>query len=64
MKICKIMDEVTYKGIKYYRIISGDKEFIVKKMQDDDYKLVDYISKINLFETKNKYKILSKTVNN
>lgn len=50
MKSCEIIDEKKFEGRIYYRVItSNGKDYILKKVQDDDYQIVNYNKYSRLF---------------
>ena len=46
----KIISTKKFEGRIYYKVISGDKEYILRKVQDDDIEIVDYNKYSKIFE--------------
>ena len=64
MKKCVIIDEKKFEGRIYYKVVTNSgSEYILRKVQDDDYQIVNYNKYSKVFNNElknNKIKIYQK----
>ena len=60
---CEIVDSKKFEGRVYYKVKNGEKDFIFRKVQDDDFEIVNYNEFSKIFEEKkdNKLKTVIKS---